>query len=75
MYGQVEAFGEAQATAIEQLDRRAVSAQANVPQEPLDLLTRQDRRQELMLLGFYLREYRPLVVSELLNKEAFGGRQ
>ena len=31
VYGQVEAFGEAQATAIEQLDRRAVSAQANVP--------------------------------------------
>ena len=69
--GQREAFAQAQSTAVDELDRRAITPQANGAQEIMHLLTGEDGGKEVVILGADLGEDAPQGALEQLDKEEF----
>ena len=74
--GQREAFAQAQSAAVDELDRRAITPQANRAQEIMHLLTREDGGKEVVILCADLGEDAPQGALEQLTPKtgeyAFG---
>lgn len=72
--GQAEAFTQAQAAGVDELERGAVATQTDVGEQIVDLLTGEDSREDIVVLGADLGKESPVVVMELMDEEhACGG--
>ena len=67
--GQREAFAQTQSAAVDELDWRAITPQANGAEEIMHLLTREDGGKEVVILGADLGEDAPQGALEQLDKE------
>jgi len=73
--GEPQAFAQAQAASVDELDGSAVTAQADDVDEIDDLLSSEHGGQAIVILGSDLREDGPLGTLQQLDKEhASGGR-
>ena len=70
--GQREAFGKAQAAAVDELEGDAVTAQPDMNQQIMHLRPGEHGGQFVVILGFDLGENGPVMVAEHLDKEDFG---
>lgn len=71
--GEGKTFGEAQTTAVDQLEGSTVSTEANVLEQLNDLIASEDGRKFIVVLGFDFREDFPILPFEHVNEEEFGG--
>ena len=71
--GQPEAFAQAQPATVDEFERSAVAAQADVGQQIVDLLAGEHFGQGVMVLGADLREQAPVGMAEKVDKEHTGG--
>ena len=67
--GQREAFAQTQSAAVDELDRRAITPQANGAEKIMHLVTREDGGKEVVILGADLGEDAPQGALEQLDKE------
>lgn len=67
--GQAQAFAQAQAAGINELEGRAIAAQADRGQQSVDLLTGEHGGQGVMVFGADLREDQPVGVPQLVDEE------
>lgn len=70
--GQAQAFAQAQPAAVNQFQRGAIASQADEGEQVMDLLTREDRRERVVILGPDLGKDRPVTAPELIDKAHFG---
>jgi hypothetical protein len=70
--GQRETFGNAQSAAIDELERNAVAAQADVDQQIADLLASEHDGQLIVILGSNLGEDNPVRVAFKIDEEHSG---
>ena len=68
MNGQAQTFGEAQAAGVDELERGAIAAQADVGEQLHDLIAGQHRRQGVVILGADLAEDLPVLVPSWSTK-------
>ena len=75
MHGELQTLGEPQATAVDELQRRAVAAQADVFEQRLHLLASEHRRQRVVILRLHLIKEPPAWMAQLLDEEHLGRGQ
>ena len=68
-----EAFAEAQAATVDELERGAVAAQADVGQQIMDLLAGEHGGQGVVIFGADLGKERPVGMPEEIDEEHAGG--
>jgi hypothetical protein len=67
--GQGQAFAQAQTATIDEFQGSAITSQANVGQQIVDLRAGENRRERVVILGANLGEDRPLGVAQEIDKE------
>ena len=70
--GQIEALGESEPAAVDELDGGSVTTEPDVMEQVTDLLASKDRRELVVVLGLDLGKDRPVSVAELIDEEEFG---
>ena len=73
--GQSEAFAQAQSAAVDELERRAIAAQANGAEQIMHLLAGEHGGKDVVILGADLGEDAPQGALEQLDKEELGAGQ
>ncbi len=73
--GQPQALAQPQAATVDELERGAVAAEANMGQQIVHLLPGQDGGKGIVIFGADLRKDGPGRLAEQLDKEHFGGGQ
>ena len=71
--GQPEAFAQAQPATVDELERSAVAAQADVGQQIMDLLAGEHGGKGVVIFGADLGEERPVGMPEEIDEEHAGG--
>ena len=72
--GQGQAFAQAQAAGVDELEGRAVTAQADGAQQIVHLLAREHAGQGVVILGADLAQDRPVSVAQEIDEELATGR-
>lgn len=67
--GQCQAFAQAQAATVDELDGCAIATQADVRQQNVNLLASQDGREPIVIAGADLGEERPIRAGQQIDEE------